>query len=208
MRRQPAGGRESLDLEDQEHYIRQIEDEVMSTREVLQQAIEELQTSNEELQSVNEEMQAANEELQSTNEELETSNEELQSTNEELITVNEEIQVNSSEIQHVSAELAAVLQANPFVMIVVDQALQIRHASRQAMALFNLNHLPKAGVHISECGPVEGLPDVTSRISQTFRSQVPLIERVEYGGAMHEMTFTPFHQTGERELLGVAVTIV
>ncbi|MCK5502387.1 MAG: chemotaxis protein CheR, partial [Tritonibacter mobilis] len=199
---------EHLDPQEQDRYIRQIEDEVISTREALQQTIEELQTANEELQSVNEEMQAANEELQSTNEELETSNEELQSTNEELITVNEEIQVNSTEIQHVSAELTAVLRANPFVMIVVDQALQVRHASRQAMTMFELDSLPKSGIHISQCAPVKGLPDLTSRISQVFRSSAPLVENAEFGGENHEMTFTPFRQKDGRELIGVAVTIV
>eukprot|EP00903_Cladosiphon_okamuranus_P021896 g20128.t1 len=199
---------EHLDPQEQDRYIRQIEDEVISTREALQQTIEELQTANEELQSVNEEMQAANEELQSTNEELETSNEELQSTNEELITVNEEIQVNSTEIQHVSAELTAVLRANPFVMIVVDQALQVRHASRQAMTMFELDSLPKSGIHISQCAPVDGLPDLTSRISQVFRSSAPLVENAEFGGENHEMTFTPFRQKDGRELIGVAVTIV
>ncbi len=197
-----------LEPEEQEQYIRQIEDEVISTREALQQTIEELQTANEELQSVNEEMQAANEELQSTNEELETSNEELQSTNEELITVNEEIQVNSTEIQQVTAELTAVLRSNPFVMIVVDQALQVRHASRRALSMFELEGLPKSGVHISQCAPVEGMPDLTTRISQVFRSRQPLTEMANFAGSSHEMTFTPFQQKDGRELLGVAVTIV
>ncbi|WP_420003725.1 CheR family methyltransferase [Arenibacterium sp. LLYu02] len=208
LKEQQTGTPETLEPEEQEQYIRQIEDEVVSTREALQQTIEELQTANEELQSVNEEMQAANEELQSTNEELETSNEELQSTNEELITVNEEIQVNSTEIQHVTAELSAVLRANPFVMIVVDQALQVRHASRRALSMFELEGLPKSGVHIGQCAPVEGMPDLTSRISQVFRTRKPLVERAEFGGGSHEMTFTPFQQKDGRELLGVAVTIV
>jgi len=207
-RQAPSSTPENLEPGEQEQYIRQIEDEVVSTREALQQTIEELQTANEELQSVNEEMQAANEELQSTNKELESSNEELQSTNEELITVNEEIQVNSAEIQHLSAELAAVLRANPFVMIVVDQALQVRHASRQAMRLFELDSLPKAGVHINQCAAVAGMPDLTSRINRVFRSRSALVENAEFQGARHELTFTPFHQKDGRGLIGVAVTIV
>ncbi len=208
IREEQVGSPDTQDPLEQEQYIRQIEDEVISTRAALQQTIEELQTANEELQSVNEEMQAANEELQSTNEELETSNEELQSTNEELITVNEEIQVNSTEIQHVSAELSAVLRANPFVLLVVDQALQVRHASRRALKMFELDGLPKSGVHISHCTPVEGLPDLTSRISEVFRSRAPLKETAAFGGSDHELTFTPFRQKDGRELLGVAVTIV
>jgi two-component system CheB/CheR fusion protein len=61
--------------------LREIEQELGSTREYLQTTIEELETSNEELKSSNEELQSTNEELQSTNEELDTSREELQSTN-------------------------------------------------------------------------------------------------------------------------------
>ncbi|MCB1870307.1 MAG: chemotaxis protein CheR, partial [Gammaproteobacteria bacterium] len=61
-----------------------LEQELASTREVLQTANEELQTSNEELSSTVEE-------LQSTNEELLTSQEELRSVNEELLTVNAEL---------------------------------------------------------------------------------------------------------------------
>jgi two-component system CheB/CheR fusion protein len=57
--------------------IKQLEQDLQSTREYLQSTIEELETSNEELKSTNEEMQSVNEELQSTNEELETSKEEL-----------------------------------------------------------------------------------------------------------------------------------
>ncbi|NIZ14665.1 CheR family methyltransferase [Phaeobacter sp. HF9A] len=192
----------------QEAYIRQIEEEVGTTRQALQQSIEQLQTSNEALQSVNEEMQAANEELQATNEALETSNEELQSTNEELITVNEEILANSARIQHLSAELEAVLHASPFVMIVVDQALQVRHASREAMTLFALDHLPKSGVHISQCAPVAGLPDLVNRICRVFSSREAMVEHAEFAGQCHEMTFTPFYQCDGRALSGVAVTIL
>ena len=208
IKEEQAAPPESRNPEEQDRYIRQIEDEVISAHAALQQTIEELQTANEELQSVNEEMQAANEELQSTKQELETSNEQLQSTNEELITVNEETQVNTSEVQHLSAELSAVLRANPFVMIVVDQALQVRHASRQAMTMFELDALPKSGIHISQCAPVEGMPDLTSRISHVFRTSAPLVENAEFGGASHEMTFTPFREREGRDLIGVAVTIV
>src|SRR5262249_24374978 len=62
---------------------RNLERELVATKEYLQQTIEELESPNEELKSSNEELQSSNEELQSTNEELETSKEELQSANEE-----------------------------------------------------------------------------------------------------------------------------
>ncbi|MCB1170300.1 MAG: PAS domain S-box protein, partial [Leptospiraceae bacterium] len=78
--------------------ILELEAELSSTKEHLQNYIEELETSSEELQSLNEELQSTNEELQSSNEELETSNEELQSTNEEL-------QIAYNELKSVTGEL-------------------------------------------------------------------------------------------------------
>lgn len=85
--------------------VKQIEIELMKTREQLQTVIEELETSNEEMQSMNEELQSSNEELQSSNEELETTNEELQSTNEELQTAYSELRASYDEKQEQKDEL-------------------------------------------------------------------------------------------------------
>lgn len=85
--------------------IRQVELELIKTREQLQTVIEELETSNEEMQSMNEELQSSNEELQSSNEELETTNEELQSTNEELQTAYAELRSSYDEKQEQKGEL-------------------------------------------------------------------------------------------------------
>lgn len=79
--------------------INELELELSTNRQNLQNYIEELETSNEELQSLNEELQSTNEELQSTNEELETSNEELQASNEEL-------QVAYAEIKSINVQMA------------------------------------------------------------------------------------------------------
>ncbi|WP_047545528.1 CheR family methyltransferase [Psychroserpens sp. Hel_I_66] len=73
--------------------IKELEDELTSTKEHLQIFTEELEATNEELQTINEELQSSNEELKSSNEELETSNEELQSANEELNIANQELKL-------------------------------------------------------------------------------------------------------------------
>ena len=85
--------------------IKQVELELVKTREQLQTVIEELKTSNEEMQSMNEELQSSNEELQSSNEELETTNEELQSTNEELQTAYAELRSSYNEKEEQQNEL-------------------------------------------------------------------------------------------------------
>ena len=85
--------------------IKELEDELASTKEHLQIFTEELEATNEELQTINEELQSANEELKSSNEELETSNEELQSANEELNTANHEMRLANEELVATEEEL-------------------------------------------------------------------------------------------------------
>lgn len=96
---------ETIDFENLR--IRELEDELASTKEHLQIFTEELEATNEELQTINEELQSANEELKSSNEELETSNEELQSANEELNTANNELRLTNEAMLEKEEELKA-----------------------------------------------------------------------------------------------------
>ncbi len=89
--------------------IKELEQELIATREQLRTSVEELQSSNEDLQSVNEEYQSTAEELQSANEELQTTNEELQSTNEELRTVNDELKMKSAALESTNMDLENIL---------------------------------------------------------------------------------------------------
>lgn len=187
-------------------YVQEIELEMASTREALQQTVEELQTANEELQSVNEEMQSTNEELQATNEELETSNEELQSTNEELITVNEEMQINATELQTLTTEMVAILDNVPLPTLVIDHALQIRRASRAARDLFDINSLTAAGVHLSQCRLPSGVPSLTSLVSDVFRKREELSLQADGKGMLREIRVTPFYRSND-ELLGVTLVV-
>jgi len=165
----PEAG-EATETETDSERVRQLQVDVETAREALQQTVEELQTANEELQSVNEELQSTNEELQASNEELETSNEELQSTNEELITVNEELQVNSAELDATRSELEAVLDAAPMPILVVNSALQINRASVSAQELFKLpaNYID---VHLADCEVPKGFPNLIEIASQVFSSR-------------------------------------
>jgi len=202
---------ESVDVEltddEQRAYVRQTELELLSTREALQQTLEELQTTNEELQSVNEEMQSTNEELQATNEELETSNEELQSTNEELITVNEELQVNASELQRVTTELTAVLDVIPYPVLVVDQALIVRHASNAAIPVFELETAPKSGVHISQCRQPEIGTSLAKLCSEVLTLREPKEAMINATETVQRLVLTPY-ASPSGETNGVVVTLV
>ncbi|MDH3719046.1 MAG: PAS domain S-box protein, partial [Planctomycetota bacterium] len=122
---QPAAQRpvdaESVPTADHEATIRQLEDELCSTRDDLQSTTEELETSNEEFKAANEEAMSVNEELQSTNEELETSKEELQSLNEELSTVNNQLEQKYSELEVTTNDLNNLLTSTDMATIFLDR---------------------------------------------------------------------------------------
>jgi len=119
-------------------HLRDIERELLTTKEYLQSTVEELETSNEELQSSNEELQSSNEELQSTNEELETSKEELQSSNEELTTVNDELHNRMLELSQSNDDLSNVLSGVDLPIVIVGMDRRVRRFSGKAERVLNL----------------------------------------------------------------------
>ncbi|WP_168222939.1 chemotaxis protein CheB [Oceanicola sp. D3] len=193
--------------EEQGDYVTYIETELARTREALNVTMEQLQTSNEELQSLNEELQSSNEELQSTNEELETSNEELQSTNEELITVNEELIVNSTELQRTTAELNGIVDGLPTTMLMLDQGLLIRHASRRAVEQFELRTRGQSMGHISQCHLPEGFPPVVDLCSQALLNRKNVSRQFSSGQRNFTLTIVPL-TSGTDELIGIVVMVI
>ncbi len=117
---------------------RQIEDELLATREHLQTLVEEMATANEEMQALNEEAQASNEELQATNEEMEAANEELQATNEELVSLNEELSVKTLELSRLTEEYAHLYDALQFPILVFDHAMQLVRFNGPAARRYDL----------------------------------------------------------------------
>ncbi len=118
--------------------IKELEQELKSTKEYLQATIEELETANEELKSTNEELQSSNEELQSTNEELETSKEELQSVNEELVTVNNELEKKIEQLSKVNNDMNNLLASTKIGTIFLDDDLRIKRFTPAATQFVNL----------------------------------------------------------------------
>ena len=117
---------------------KQLEDELLATREHLQAMVEEMATANEEMQALNEEAQASNEELQATNEELEAANEEMQATNEELVSLNEELNIKTVELSKLSEEYAHLYDALEFPVLVFDPAMQLTRFNAPAARRFDL----------------------------------------------------------------------
>ena len=121
--------------------IRELEQELLVTKEYLQSTVEELESVAEELRAANEELQSSNEELESANEELETSKDELQTANDELHALNTELERRMLEQQQTLDDLHNVVAGVDGVVIVADLDLRIRRFTQSAERLFRLEAL-------------------------------------------------------------------
>ena len=122
--------------------IKELREELESTKLSLQKIIETQEATNEELRTTMEEAQSSNEELQSTNEELETAKEELQSSNEELKTLNDEVKNRNETLAHLNDDLVNLNRNIGPAIVIIDKGLKIRMFSPSAQKILNL--LPSA----------------------------------------------------------------
>jgi signal transduction histidine kinase len=118
--------------------IKELSEDLDSTKQTLQMIIEQQEATNEELRSAMEEVQSSNEELMSTNEELETSKEELQSTNEELTTLNEELKNRNQNLSVLNDDLSNLMVSVDTAVVIVDNNFKIRRFTSQAQELLRL----------------------------------------------------------------------
>mgnify|MGYP002713021460 CR=1 FL=1 len=186
--------------------VKELEEQLVATRENLQTVIEELETSNEEMQALNEELQAANEELQSSNEELEASNEELQSTNEELTTVNEEMRVKSQELSELNAELQSVENSIGQPLLVVDRGLQLVRFNHAAAQVFQLTSESR-GRQLAELDVPHGMEELTGLTVETLtKGETVERNRMVGGDRVYMASASPF-MTATGQLRGVILTL-
>ncbi len=186
--------------------VRELEDELISTRERLQTVIEELETSNEEMQALNEEVVAANEELQSSNEELEASNEELQSTNEELTTVNEELQVRTGELADTLNDLENIQNSVGFPILVCNENLGLSRFNSPAAALFSLSAASiKQPLAMLRLPP--GMQDFVPIVRQAIEANRP-VEAPIFSSERHYLIHVSPYDTKARGSRGAIVVML
>jgi two-component system CheB/CheR fusion protein len=203
---QGAGaGRDSPDAE-VDRDVRELEDELVMTRERLQTVIEELETSNEEMQALNEEVQAANEELQSSNEELEAANEELQSTNEELTTVNEELQIRSAELDEALTSLERVINSVGYPIMVVTEQLRLQRFNSPAAAVFSLTKA-SVGQTLAALRLPPGMKDFSHLAEQALQSG-RLVEESVFSNERHYLLHVVPYETSVPGSRGAILTLV
>ena len=118
--------------------IKELSEDLETTKQTLQSMIEQQEATNEELRSANEEVQSSNEELMSTNEELETSKEELQSTNEELNTLNDELKNRNQNLSHLNDDLNNLMDNVDTAVVIIDNEFKIKRFTVSAQELLRL----------------------------------------------------------------------
>ncbi|MCX5743628.1 MAG: PAS domain-containing protein [Proteobacteria bacterium] len=150
--------------------VKDLERELLVSREYLQTSVQELQLSNEELQS-------SNEELQSTNEEIETSKEELQCTNEELSTINEELQNRMAQLATSNDDLQNLLARMSGAIVIVGTDLRIRRFSAAAEKLLSLVG-EDVGRPVAYLGTALNLPQLEAMVTETIQTMHERAQRV------------------------------
>jgi two-component system, chemotaxis family, CheB/CheR fusion protein len=118
------------ELTSDEFRSRQLEKELMQTREDMRTIAEDQEAGNEELLSANEELLSGSEELRSLNEELEISKEELQSTVEELSVSNQELAFRIDQLSYSRSYSEAIITTIREPLVVLDHESKVKSANR------------------------------------------------------------------------------
>ena len=186
--------------------IKDLEDELDSTKRYLHSVIEEQEAATEELKSAHEEVQSSNEELQSTNEELLTAKEELQSTNEELTTVNEEMQCRNAELQQTNNDLTNLLSSVNIPIVMLGNDLHIRRFTPHAEKILNL--LPgDVGRPVSDFRLKIAMPDLAQLCQDVIDSLVPREREVKDNeGRLYSIWLRPY-RTVDNRIDGVVLSL-
>jgi len=176
----------------------QLEYELESTKEDLQQTIEDLRAANEELMSVNEE-------FQSSNEELETSKEELQSLNEELTTANTQLESKIEELRATNNDLDNLLTSTNIATLFLDTDLCIRRFTPAATRLFSL--IPSdVGRPIGDIAQKFADPGLLSDVAAVLQQPItPKAEVHAHDGRWYIRQVLPY-RTRDNRTEGVVVT--
>ncbi|HEY0251902.1 MAG TPA: CheR family methyltransferase, partial [Kofleriaceae bacterium] len=190
-----------------EPVMRQLEEELLRTRDQLRTTVEQYETSLEELKASNEELQAINEELRSATEELETSKEELQSVNEELTTLNQELKIKVDEISQANSDLQNLMMSTEIGVIFLDRNLNIKRFTPRVQDVFNIipSDIGRPLTHLTHRLASDELTETAQSVLQSLRTvekEVPT-----RNGSSYLVRWLPYRSIDDR-IDGVVVTLI
>ncbi len=157
--------------------IRNLEKDLLHSREDMRSITEDQEAANEELQSANEELLSGSEELQSLNEELETSKEELQSTNEELITVNQELFDRNEQYNEARMYAEAIVSTIHEPLLVISKDFSIKSANQSFYKNFSITEQDTIGKNLFELqNNGWNIPDLESQLLRVQKGKEKFLE--------------------------------
>jgi PAS domain S-box-containing protein len=181
-------GRESV----KDSQLRDLKEELSSSKQSLQTVIETQEVTNEELRSAMEEVQSSNEELQSTNEELETAKEELQSSNEELTTLNDELKNRNQSLGRLNDNLTNLTLNVDSAVVMVDCDLKIRLFTPSAQKILNIGS-SDIGLYITNLRLPMVIPDLEKAILDAIKTFSTVNKEVcDKNGRFYELRVRPY----------------
>ncbi len=197
----PLGG----DL--REKQIRELTEDLISSKQTLQSIIESHEATTEELRSTIEEAQSSNEALQSTNEELETAKEELQSSNEELQTLNEELKNRNELLTTTNDDLANLIKNVDTTVVIVDNSFIIRRATATAWGVLNIQP-SDIGHAIFATNIGNFIKDLETKLNNVTTNFTQVVQEVAgQNGLYYELRIRPY-LTSSKKIAGAVLTFV
>jgi two-component system, chemotaxis family, CheB/CheR fusion protein len=170
-----------------------LENELRSTRDLLESTSAAHDRTVAELQMVNEELQSINEEQKAAAEELEIGREEIQSINEELTTINQEHQSTIEELKRTNADLQNLIESTEIGTIFLDRSMRIRRYTPAVCAIFNFVAADQGRTlgHITHRLKYDGL---LADVSAVLESEQSLERTVSsHVGESYILRINPYH---------------
>lgn len=168
--RQSSNGKGGKKASIQEVRTKELEKELLQTREDMRTITEDQEAGNEELLSANEELLSGSEELRSLNEELEISKEELQSTVEELSVANQELTFRNEQLNYSRKYAEAIVSTIQEPLIVLDNELRIKSANVSFYKTFLLSEKDTEGQYFLEIDNKQwDFPEMRAQLQQTIQ---------------------------------------
>ncbi|MBK5240313.1 chemotaxis protein CheB [Clostridium sp.] len=186
---------------------KELEQELLQTRQMWQVAGTEMQISQEEFKSSNEVLQSCNEELQSTNEELTTTKEEVQSSNEELKTINFQLKSKLDDMELVTNDMNNLMDSMKIATLFLDDNLLVKHFTNQ-MTLVSRLILSDVGRPITDITSDLIYPELAEDVREVQRTLIAVDKQVmSRNGSWFNASILPYH-TLENKIDGVVITFV
>ncbi|MEQ8196618.1 MAG: PAS domain-containing protein, partial [Clostridiaceae bacterium] len=186
---------------------KELEHELIQTRQMWQAANTELQLCKEEFKTRTEEFQSINEEFQSTNEELSTTKEELHSLNEQLKSVNLELENKLNTLIFANEDMKNQMNSMKIAAIFLDNNLCIKFFTSEMTEISRLIS-SDVGRPFTDIASDLIYPELTEDVAKVMESLV-LVEKhvISNNGSWYNIRILPYRKLDDK-IDGVVITYV